>query len=474
MSGPCPVRVRVTVVGAPGPVDVTARVGTIFYPFNEDGGAGLSDDQPLPLGAASPGVSDEASRSDHRHPMPSASDVGAATPASVTSAIADAKTELRGTAPANGDTLGELHDRIAVVEALGSLATDAELIAAVTALIGSADPSGDTLGELQALIGARLAKAANLADLSNPATARTNLGLGNVDDTSDADKPVSTATQAALDLKAPLARTIAGLDLSADRTAAALRGALGTGTPGSGNFLRGDGSWAAAGGSVATDAIFDAKGDLPVGTGADTAAKLAVGVPGQRLSADASATTGLRYGEPAEVYCPVGYDTFGAGFSGSSTGSSTIGSTPVICAYFGYLPPGMTFDQFAAPITTLGSGATLRYGIYNVGSNHLPSTLAFAHSGTIPATSTGRQSASVTGVGFGWCWFVFQTGGAVNVVTSMLTIRPRLPHDPLSTVTNSMLYIVRADSALPSDLSSSSGSWIASASTPLAVMLRRS
>ena len=49
MSGPCPVRVRVTVVGAPGPVDVTARVGTIFYPFNEDGGAGLSDDQPLPL-----------------------------------------------------------------------------------------------------------------------------------------------------------------------------------------------------------------------------------------------------------------------------------------------------------------------------------------------------------------------------------------------------------------------------------------
>ncbi len=200
------VRLLPTPLGNPGQVAAVRTDGTgTEWVDQAGGGGGLSDDQPLPLGAASPGVSDEASRSDHRHPMPSASDVGAATPASVTSAIADAKTELRGTAPANGDTLGELHDRIAVVEALGSLATDAELIAAVTALIGSADPSGDTLGELQALIGARLAKAANLADLSNPATARTNLGLGNVDDTSDADKPVSTATQAALDLKAPLA-----------------------------------------------------------------------------------------------------------------------------------------------------------------------------------------------------------------------------------------------------------------------------
>jgi hypothetical protein len=34
--------------------------------------------------------------------------------------------------------------------------------------------------------------------------ARDNLGLGNVDNTSDANKPVSTATQNALDLKAPL------------------------------------------------------------------------------------------------------------------------------------------------------------------------------------------------------------------------------------------------------------------------------
>ena len=49
------------------------------------------------------------------------------------------------------------------------------------------------------------------------AVARVNLGLGNVDNTSDANKPISTATQVALNLKAPLASptftgTVSGID----------------------------------------------------------------------------------------------------------------------------------------------------------------------------------------------------------------------------------------------------------------------
>lgn len=50
-----------------------------------------------------------------------------------------------------------------------------------------------------------LKKQNNLSDLANVVTARGNLGLGNVDNTSDANKPVSTATQTALNLKANLA-----------------------------------------------------------------------------------------------------------------------------------------------------------------------------------------------------------------------------------------------------------------------------
>jgi len=50
-----------------------------------------------------------------------------------------------------------------------------------------------------------------------------------------------------------------------------------------------------AGGDVATDAIWDAKGDLAVGTGPDTASKLVVGADDLVLTADAATATGLKW-----------------------------------------------------------------------------------------------------------------------------------------------------------------------------------
>ncbi len=49
------------------------------------------------------------------------------------------------------------------------------------------------------------------------------------------------------------------------------------------------------GGSVATDTIFDAKGDLAVGTGSNTSSKLAVGTNGYVLTADSAEATGLKW-----------------------------------------------------------------------------------------------------------------------------------------------------------------------------------
>lgn len=54
-------------------------------------------------------------------------------------------------------------------------------------------------------------------------------------------------------------------------------------------------------GNVATDAIFDAKGDLPVGTGANTASKLSVGANDTMPVADSTTPTGIKWANPATV-----------------------------------------------------------------------------------------------------------------------------------------------------------------------------
>src|SRR5678816_2119425 len=50
-----------------------------------------------------------------------------------------------------------------------------------------------------------------------------------------------------------------------------------------------------ASGAVATDALWDAKGDLAAGTGANTASKLTVGADDTILMADAAQSTGLKW-----------------------------------------------------------------------------------------------------------------------------------------------------------------------------------
>jgi hypothetical protein len=96
------------------------------------------------------------------------------------------------------------------------------------------------------------------------ALAKGDVGLGNVDNTSDTNKPVSTAQQTALNAKADNTRTISttapltgGGDLSVNRTLAvgqfgsAAAGVVPASGGGTTNFLRADGSWTAPPGGTA-------------------------------------------------------------------------------------------------------------------------------------------------------------------------------------------------------------------------------
>lgn len=73
----------------------------------------------------------------------------------------------------------------------------------------------------------KLDVANNLSELLSPSTARVNLGLGNVDNTSDVNKPVSSAQQAALDLKVSKDSNVGAASLPTGTTAQRPSGAAG-------------------------------------------------------------------------------------------------------------------------------------------------------------------------------------------------------------------------------------------------------
>lgn len=58
---------------------------------------------------------------------------------------------------------------------------------------------------------------------------------------------------------------------------------------------------ASGSGDVATDAIWDAKGDLAGGTGANTAARLPIGTNDQVLTADSTQSTGMKWATPKNI-----------------------------------------------------------------------------------------------------------------------------------------------------------------------------
>jgi hypothetical protein len=160
------------------------------------------------------------------------------------SAISSAIAALVNMAPSTLDTLAEIATRLAqdesaaasILAALDAHKADTANPHQVTKTqvgLGQADNTSDVNKPVSTAQAAAIATkadatalSAHTGDLANPhQVTKAQVGLGNADNTSDANKPVSTATQTALNGKVPTARSViagtglsGGGDLSADVT----------------------------------------------------------------------------------------------------------------------------------------------------------------------------------------------------------------------------------------------------------------
>ena len=158
-------------------------------------------------------------------------------------------------------------------------------------------------------------------------------------------------------------------------------------------------------GAVATDTIWDAKGDLAGGTGANTAAKLTVGSNGQVLTADSAETTGMKWATPSGGGgAIVDYD-----LQRYTAGNITLNNT--------------SWTDVSGPAdlsVSASTGDLIEVGISCLwGSEALESYLDFATrvgGSAVNYVSGGTAGASNRGV-VGWQSFMGPAGGGMNVAS---------------------------------------------------------
>lgn len=374
------------------------------------GGPSLSDDDPESLGTADPGTSPDAARSDHVHQLPTAAGIGAQPADSDLTAIAALTTTSFGRALLELANAAAGRTALSLVIGTDVQAHDGDLdavAALTTTTFGRALLELANAGALRTAAGVVIgtdvqAFHANLAAFAGLSLVADRLAYANGSGTlslttltsfartllDDPDAATALATLGAV----PGSRTLAGLDLTADRSAAALKTAL--------TLVKGDVGL----GSVTNDeqipkSLVTTKGDLVVATGSATPARLAVGAAGTTPVSNSNETAGLGWvGTSAPIIFESGQMVALAPYV-SATAALTSGRI----TYFRFrVPRRVTFDRFGVNhISGVSTTGDIRLGIY------LPSAVgggpgALLHDITSGGTINPTTAAAIKLISGSW------------------------------------------------------------------------
>lgn len=236
---------------------------------------------------------------------------------------------------------------------------------------------------------------------------KSDVGLGNVDNTSDVGKPVSTATQTALNLKADASDLTSGLagkantshtHAAADITTGTIAAArLGSGTANSTAYLRGDGAWTAL------------TADIAAGIHAATAKTTPVSADELALI-DSAASNGLKKLTWSDLQAAIKsyYDSVSTTMTNKTLVSPQLQNFTETTRAIGTVTTAHTFDLSYGTVqaATLTASTACTFTMPAVGAGK--SFTLFLKQ----AASTGLGSATFTGVKWQWDEVPVVTTGA--------------------------------------------------------------
>lgn len=152
--------------------------------------------------------------------------------------------------------------------------------------------------------------------------------------------------------------------------------------------------------------LIDAKGDLLVGSAADTLMRLAAGTNGKLLSANNATPSGLEWVDPpagggggivpgvtAALKQKAGHWFGPYNLAGPGAFAGTLNRLDLVPIWVSTSTP---VDQIGVMVATAGSaGSTARLGIFNAKADGMPGTVRL-DAGTVDTSSTGVKAATIS------------------------------------------------------------------------------